>query len=553
MSAEFRQRTPGEYAAMLTRKKWLIMLPVITFTLTVGVVVYRLPSLFESTSLLTVKPPKISDKVVTPLSDDDLSQRLQTINQEVLSRSSLEPLIIKHDLYRSERDSGMDMGLIIDKMRKYIVVDVEKSTDEKLSAFRIKFRGTSPQTARNVTAELASKYVNAQVSASTQTAEVTREFIDKELGQKKTVLDDLDRQRLEIMMKNVDALPESSQALIAQLQGLRSREDGFIKEKNALITERGRLNDQISSNIRQMRLIEDYGEKDAQDSARLAGSLEDTPAYGTLVQKRADLAAELDKMIKVRGFTDRHPDVIAKRDEIARVNDEIEALKKTAEKKSQAVTQSGVRAAELRKKNLEIENQRLQSQISMIDRQIAALTTDVDNNSKVIAGLEEKINTIPSVKVALEGITTQYQSAKQSYDDLLKKSNDANLQVSRATNAQGESIQIQDGANLPSTAVAPKRALLTAMGSAIGLAVGVLFVIFSELPTLFMVGSIADAKYYTGLPVLASVPQLYTATEKLDLEKKHKKKIAVGGLVAVGLVAPLAFLIELTRIFEKIM
>lgn len=549
MSAEFRQRAPGEYLAMLLRRKWLLILPTISFTLTAGIVAYRLPSIFASTSLLTVKPATISDRVVTPLSDEDLTLRLKTIEQEVLSRTSLEPMILKHDLYRSERDSGTDMGLIVDKMRKAILVEVEKGAEEKLAAFRITYRGHSPQSARSVTAELASKYVNAQTAAATQTAEVTREFIDKELGQKKAVLDELDKQRLEIMMKNVDALPESSLSLIAQLQGLRSREDGFVKEKNALIVEKGRLNDQISSNVRQMRLIEDYGSQDAQDAARIAGQLEENAAYAALVQRRADLASQLDKLLK--SFTEKHPDVLAKRDEIDRVNDEINALKRTAERRAEMANQSGMRSAELRRKNLEIENQRIQSQVAMIDRQMQALGKDLENSAKLIADLEAKINTIPSVKVALEGITTQYQAAKQTYDDLLKKSNDANLQVNRAANSQDESIAIQDGANLPQTPVAPKRPLIMLLGSVIGLGIGVLMILVGEVPRLFTVESVEDAKYYTGLPVLASVPPLHSKEEKRELQRRFNRKLVVGGIIAVGAVVPLALLIEMSRVLEK--
>ena len=127
MSIEFRQRTAGEFIKMLKRRKWFILLPIITMTAAIGYVVYKLPSVYESKTLLTVKPPQISEKVVQSLSDEDLSQRLQSINQEVLSRSSLEPMITKYDLFKLERNSGMDMALIIDKMRKNIVVEPEKT------------------------------------------------------------------------------------------------------------------------------------------------------------------------------------------------------------------------------------------------------------------------------------------------------------------------------------------------------------------------------------------------------------------------------------------
>ncbi|HTH51147.1 MAG TPA: Wzz/FepE/Etk N-terminal domain-containing protein, partial [Pyrinomonadaceae bacterium] len=289
MSVEFRQRKPGEIAAMLKREKWLILLPMITLTAAIGYVVYRLPSIYESTSLLTVKPPTISQNLVQSLSNEDLSQRLQTINQEVLSRSSLEPMVQKYDLFKPERQSGVPMELIVEKMYKNIKVELEESGDQKVAAFRIRYRDRDPQAARNVVAELASKYVNAQVQQSTEIAESTNRLFENQLTEKKTALDDLEKQRLDIMMQNVQTLPESEQGLVAQLQGLRSQDDTISKEKEMLMVEKGRLSDAIAANNRQMRLIEDFGEKETTDSARAASQIEDTPAYGELMKHRADL------------------------------------------------------------------------------------------------------------------------------------------------------------------------------------------------------------------------------------------------------------------------
>jgi len=549
MSVEFRQRTAGEFIKMLKRRKWFIFLPVITMTAAIGYVVYKLPSVYESKTLLTVKPPQISDKVVQPLSDEDLSQRLQTINQEVLSRSSLEPMITKYNLFELERNSGMDMALIVDKMRKNIVVEPEKTDNEKLAAFRISYRDRKPEATRNVTSELAAKYVNAQVLASTQSAENTKEFLQKENDSAKGELNQIEQERLKIMMQNVDTLPESSQGLIAQLDGLRKREDSITKEKETLSSEKGRLNDQISSNNRQMRLIEDYGEKETQDAAKQASQIEDTPAYAQLINKRAELSAQLDKLLKV--FKEKHPDVIAKKDEISRINQEIEELKKNIDKRVTVASQASSRKSELQKKNLELENQRIQSQISQIDQQIQFKDQELTQNAGQISILEQKINQIPNVKVALEGINSQYQSAKQKYDDLSKKMNDASLQVNRESNAQGETIRVQDPANLPESPVAPKRLMLTGLGAGVGLAIGLFLAAVFELPRVFKIQNIEDAKHYTGLPVLASVPPLLSHDEKVWLKRSHWLRVTAGVIAAVGAIPLIAMILQATKIFER--
>ena len=550
MSVEFRQRKPGELIQMVKRHKWLILLPMIALTAAIGFVVNRLPSIYESTSLLTVKPPTISSSLVQSLSNENLSQRLSTINQEVLSRSSLEPMVQKYDLYKQERSADVPMELIIEKMYKNIKVDLEETGYEKVAAFRIRYRDRDPQAARNVTAELASKYVNAQVQNSVEIAESTNELFEKQLAEKKTALDDLEKQRLEIMMQNVTTLPESEQGLVAQLQGLRQREDTITKEKQTLYNEKGRLSDSISSNNRQMRLIEDFGEKETQDTARQASQIEDTPAYAQLIQKRADLNGQLDNLLKV--YKEKHPAVIGKMSEIQRLNEELENLKKNTDKRVQVATQVSGRKAELQKKSLELENQRIQSQIGQIEQQLAGKDIERQQNSGQIVVLESKINTIPNVKVALEGVNARYASAKQTYDEILKKKNDAETVVGVETNAQGETIRVQDPANVPESPVAPKRFLLTLMGAGIGLAIGLILAAFFEVPRIFRIQNIEDAKHYTGLPVLASVPPLLSADEKAWLRRSHWLRLAAGIAAAIGIIPLIVLILQATRVFDKL-
>ncbi len=551
MSVEFRQRTAGEFVRMLKRRKWLILLPIITMTVAIGYVVNKLPSVYESKTLLTVKPPTISDKVVQSLTDEDLTQRLQTINQEILSRSSLEPMITKYRLFELERNAGMDTALIVEKMSKNITVDLERTDDDrKVAAFSIKYKDRSPEAARNVTAELATKYVNAQVLASTQTAEVTREFIDNQLNQAKTSLDALEKQRLNVMMENIETLPDSSQGLIAQLDGLRKNEDTLAKDKQSLIAEKGRLNDSIRALNSQARLIEDFGQKETQEAINDATRIEDTPAYGQLVEKRAAFIAKLANLKLT--LRDKNPKVIEAQNEIDKINDEIEALNKNTQKRVQQAGQSSSRKAELQKQNLEIEKQKAESQITQIDGQMQAKDEQLKQNAVQIATLEAKINTIPSVKVALEGINNQYTSAKTSYDELLKKRNDANLGYDRANNAQGETIRVQDPANLPQSPVAPKRAMLTGLGAGIGLALGLFLAAVFELPRILKIQNIEDAKHYTGLPILASVPPLLSQHEKDWQARVHWLKVLAGIAVAVGSIPLIIILLQLSRIFERV-
>src|SRR6266568_2745698 len=106
MSVEFRQRAAGEYVKTAWKRKWLIILPAIAVTSAVAWVVYRLPDLYESSTLIVVKPSTLPNTLIPTISEDSLARQLAGIAQVVTSRSSLEPLIEKYDLYKVERLRG---------------------------------------------------------------------------------------------------------------------------------------------------------------------------------------------------------------------------------------------------------------------------------------------------------------------------------------------------------------------------------------------------------------------------------------------------------------
>src|SRR4051794_40607541 len=167
MSVDFRQRTPGELAQMIWRRRWLIALPTAAVAVAVAYVVWRLPNVYESTTLLAVRPATIAAQGVTQLSDSDLTLRINNITQDVTSRSSLEPLIGRYDLYKREIARGATMDELVERMRtKDLKITLNTSRNEITNGFFLSFRGESPSDTQKVAEALAAKYVDSQRSAS---------------------------------------------------------------------------------------------------------------------------------------------------------------------------------------------------------------------------------------------------------------------------------------------------------------------------------------------------------------------------------------------------
>jgi len=177
---------------------------------------------------------------------------------------------------------------------------------------------------------------------------------------------------------------------------------------------------------------------------------------------------------------------------------------------------------------------------------------EMRQNSAQISQLESKINTIPNVNLALESINNQYQTAKSNFDEINKKRNDAQLQVTRESNAQGETIRVVDPANLPQSPLnATKKPMFAGLGAAIGLVFGLFLAGLIEIPRLFKIQNIEDAKHYSGLPVLASVPPLLTRQEIAWQKRSYWLKVMAGIIIAFGSIPLLIILLQKARIFER--
>lgn len=535
MSVEFRQRTPGEYARILWKRKWLIVLPAIAVASAIAIVVWRLPNVYESTTLLIVRPPTISSDVVPTISESDLSMRINNINRVAQSRSSLEPLILKYDLYRRERDSGQPMEQVVEKMQKDITVEIDHGRNENIPAFRVTYREHDPRKTQAVTSDLASMYVNAQARDMTQIGTQTREFFEQQLADAKAQLDEIDRRRLEYMSQHVNSLPTSAQALVAQYTGLR-------EQQKTLMAEIGRLNDRRSALSSQISTLKEAAQQTNRKIAETVGDPKATPAWGALASRKAGLEAEVQNLLTQ--YKPAHPDVVAKKAELEAVKREMKQLEDDSaarieqiRKEQESMPNLNIKDAEINMRLAESEAARMQKQLDMTNAQIA--------------DLEARINAVPEAEVALQGINREYETKKVAYDDLLKRQATANIGSAIQINAQGETIQVIDPANLAQTHVAPKRLMLILMGLGLGLGVGLVFAAAREVPRLLTIQTVDDAAHYTNLPVLVSVPELKTPQEATSVPRRRLMLLAAGIVITIMSIPVLAFAFKLSGIFNR--
>jgi len=537
MSVEFRQRTTGEYLKILRRRKWLIILPLIAITSAVAYVVYRLPDVYESVTLIVVKPSTLPNSVVPSMTEDSLTRQLAGISQVVTSRSSLEPLVTKYDLYASERSRGEPMESVIDTMRGDIKVAVNTSRNDITNAFNISFRGRNPKTTQAVTAELASRYIDEQTKNTVTSTASARQFIDQQVLQTKQELDAVDKQRLDFMTANAQNLPSGGAALVSQLTGLR-------EQQKALMSETGRLQDRRSALASQLTLLKKQSEQTRDDLAENMTDPKTTLAWAELTKRKADLQAELQLLLT--NYKPKHPDVIAKEAQIEGITTEMDRM--IAEWKEKIKVKQEKLA---NRPDLSVAG--LAEEVKMVEGEIKRQQKMLADNEKAIADIITRINNVPGAEVALGAIEREYQTKKTAYDQLLSQQQKIALGNEAATQQQGEGIEVIDPANLPSKPVAPKRFMLAGIGLAVGLGVGLFMAGVFEVPRLLTIQNSEDARHYTGLPVLVAVPELLTPQEARSKPRKRLLLLAAGMVATIVSIPVLALALKLTHVFEFLM
>ena len=535
MSVEFRPRKLGEYANIARKRKWLILLPTIAIGLSIAYAVYRLPDVYESVTLIVVKPSTLPNTVVPAVAEETLTRELTSISQVVTSRSSLQPLMEKYDLYHEERLRGEPMELLIDQMRKQIKVEVNTTRNEITNGFNITYRGRDPKSTQVVAAELASKYIDEQTKGTVNAGTSAKQFIEEQVRTAKAELDASDTQRLTYLQQNMNNLPSQSQALVGRLTGLH-------EEQKALIAEQGRQRDLGAAYRSQLADITKSYEQEIALSAENTTDPKSTQAWAELVRRRAELEAAQQSLLTQ--YKPKHPDVVSNQLQI-------DSVKRAQD---QMIDEWKTRIEERKQKLTNLSDPRILS----LKTQIAMVESDSDRTQKLlsetngqIADLTERINAIPMAEVGLQAIDREYQTKKLNYDNLLAQQQKIDVGADAAKDFQGGGIQVVDPANLPERPVAPKRAALTVGGFGIGMALGFLLAIGAELRRLFTIQTTEDAKHYTGLPVLASIPELLTAAEARAIPRRHKLAMVAGLATALVTMPALAFVLRLTHVLEK--
>ena len=290
------------YIGIARRHFWHFLLPFFFAWLVIWVGSWFMPSVYRSGTLILVEQPTVPQSFVTSNVAGNLQDRLQSITQQILSRTRLLGIINEFDLYPKYRHSSAPDDLV-ERMRKDIQIELVHSPDQQnLTAFNVYFSSDKPETAQRITSELTNLFINENLEVRQQQSQNTTSFLESQLAAASKDLALQEAKVREFKGKYLGQLPGELQTnlqILSSLQGqLQNEEDGLNRAKQQ--------NAYLESLVNQYRALQSSG----------TGSASTPMGLPALDQELDRLRAQLADLSS--RYTERHPDVRKVRDQIAK-------------------------------------------------------------------------------------------------------------------------------------------------------------------------------------------------------------------------------------------
>lgn len=499
MLGEARESRGFEFAwAVWSRRKWLAI-PVLAgvFAGAASLVTF-LPDVYRSTATVLVERQQVPETLVKPTVTSELEIPLQTITQKILSRSRLEGLISRFDLYPEVRGRASPEELI-KRMRSDIQVEfkgVEQRWGRNATiVFTISYQGREWERVASVTNTLASFYIEENREARERQATGTAEFLQSQLQEVTGRLDAQERRVSDFKKQHMGELPQQTEANLAILERLNAQLRLNSDNQTRALERRGGLVKQLAEG----------------ESPGSAGGT------GGTAERLAKLKQELTEL-KTR-FSDKYPDVIRVKAEIAALEAQLADAKPEGQPEAEPAVPAGPYVLRLRETLREAE------------AEIKALKGEEKGLRQAIATYQKRVENAPQREQEFQELSRDYAATKELYSSLLKRYEDAQLAESMEAQQKGEQFRILDPAVASQHPAAPNRSrlLLLSLMLSLGMAVGAV-VLAEQLDTSFH--SVDDLRTFTSVPVLASIPKIVTAA---DMRRQRRRACLLALLAMLGL------------------
>src|SRR6266446_6691502 len=218
--------TITEARRILRRYWWIVPLTVIGCGVLGLLVAITLPKRYTSQTLVLVDQPTVPTEYVRPVVSEELNHRLASMQEQILSRTRLEPIIEKLGLYAQDR-GRVHIEDLVEWLRTSITItpltSMPGTQNQSLPGFYVNVTFNNPQLGQQICTEITSMFMEQNAHALEQQAVRTTSFLSQQLAEAKGKLDAQDAKLAQFKKQYLGSLPEEEQTNLSLLMGMNSQ------------------------------------------------------------------------------------------------------------------------------------------------------------------------------------------------------------------------------------------------------------------------------------------------------------------------------------------
>ncbi len=440
-----------------------------------------LPKKYTSETLVLIEQPAVPVEYVKPVVTEELNHRLGSMQEQILSRTRLEPIIEKFGLYPEDRGQ-LHIEDLVERLRKSVLVKAVEpmagTQNRNLPGFYVNVTLGSALQAQQICSDITSMFLEENAREREKRASQTTSFLSEQLEEAKVKLDEQDAKLAQFKGRYLGSLPEEAQTNLSLLTGANAQLEANTQDMSRAQQEKA-LNESLLSQQEATWKMTHTGHNTETNEQQLTA----------LQDQLAGLLAR---------YTPQHPDVVKLKNQIEQLKSHMAAAPKTDASES---SNTKVEA------NESPQMQQLRAKLRQDEIHVADLAKRKAQIQDQILELQRRVQASPVVEQQLKEITRSHQTALDFYNDLLKKREQSAMATDLEHKQESEQFRVLDPPNLPTSPSFPKKKYFAGggLGGGLALALAIMYLI-----ALFdkSMHTEKDVELCLKLPVLAMVPAL---------------------------------------------
>lgn len=379
------------------RRRWVgLVVAWIVGMLGAGVL-WRMQDRYEATARVYVDTKSVLRPLMRDLAvEPDIDQTIAMLAKTLITRPNIELLM---------RKSHLDVLPVEERERtlEMLLREIKLTGSGRDNVFTFSYRDVSMERARQIVQNLVALFVESDIGAKQRDTEAARDFIDSQIKHYEARLAEAETRLKEFKVRNMGVTEVSGRDYFARMTALTEELGKLMTDLRAAEQSRDALRRELDGE--KLVLVPDVIVPSATPSTQEIDARLDT-------QRR-----QLDEHL--RRYTELHPDVVATRRLIARLE----------EQKKLELEAAARRAATAKptKPSADPMSQQIKLALAESEAMVASLKVRVNETQTRLTQLKSSATRVPQVEAELAQLNRDYEVVRRNYEALVGKREKASL------------------------------------------------------------------------------------------------------------------------------